>query len=185
MRAIAIAIVLAQTLGTPAFAHEVDEYVQSALIALEKDHLDVQIRLVPGVDVFSRVFASIDTNADGILSDAEKHAYARSVLRDLTFDLNGQRAEGEIVSTHFPSVDLLQKGLGEIQLGFRVPVAALAAREKFVLENHHQRAISAYLVNCLKPQDSSLRIVSQRRSADQSRYELEYDIATQAQATFH
>lgn len=178
MRGIAIAVALALTLQAPAFAHEVDEYVQSALISLERDHLDVQIRLVPGADVFSQVFTRIDTNADGVVSDTEKQAYARSVLRDLTFSMNGQPLAAQILSTQFPSVDLMKEGLGEIQLSLRVPLAERAAHEKFVLENHHQRAISAYLVNCLKPTDSSLRIVTQRRSADQSRYELEYEVTT-------
>ncbi len=72
----------------------------------------------------------------------------------------------------------MKEGLGEIQLNIRLPLAKPAAREKLVLENHHQRAISAYLVNCLKPTDPALRIVTQHRSADQSRYELEYEITT-------
>ena len=152
--------------------------MQAALISLERDHLDVQLRLVPGADVFSQVFASIDTNADGVVSDVEKQAYARSVLRDLTLSMNGQRVTAGIVSIDFPSVDLMKEGLGEIQLTLRVPVMKPSARQKFVLENHHQRAISAYLVNCLKPRDSSLHIVSQHRSADQARYELDYDVTT-------
>ncbi len=94
MRATAIAAALTLTVQTPAFAHEVDEYVQSALISLERDHLDVQIRLLPGADVFPQVFAGIDTNADGVISDAEKQAYAHSVLSDLTFSLNGQPRHG-------------------------------------------------------------------------------------------
>ena len=108
MRATAIAA-LALTAQTPAFAHEVDEYVQSALISLERDHLDVQIRLVPGADVFPQVFTGIDTNADGVLSDAEKQAYVRNVLSDLTFSMNGQPLAAQIVSTQFPSVDLMRQ----------------------------------------------------------------------------
>jgi hypothetical protein len=155
----------------------VDEYVQAALISLEREHLDVQLRLVPGADVFSQVFASIDTNTDGVASDAEKQAYARCVLRDLTLSMNGQRVTAEIVSTEIPSVDLIKEGLGEIRLAHRVPVTRHEARQTFVLENHHQRAISAYLVNSLKPRDPSLRIVSQHRNADQSRYELEFEVS--------
>jgi hypothetical protein len=171
--------VWALALQAPAFAHEVDEYVQAALISLERDHLDVQLRLVPGADVFSQVFAGIDTNADGVVSDAERQAYARSVLRDLSLSMNGRRVTADIASTQFPAVDLMKEGLGEIQLTLRVSVPKPGARQKFVMENHHQRGISAYLVNCLKPRDPSLHIVTQRRSADQARYELDYEVATQ------
>jgi hypothetical protein len=169
---------VAATLSAPAFAHEVDEYVQAALVSLERDHLDVQLRLVPGAEVFSQVIAGIDTNADGVVSNAEKQAYARRVLHDLTLTLNGKHVNAEIVLVQFPSLDLMKDGLGEIHLGLRIRVAKPGAREKFVLDNHHQRGISAYLVNCLQPRDSELRIVSQHRSADQSRYELEYEITT-------
>jgi hypothetical protein len=163
---------------TAAFAHEVDEYLQAALISLERDHLDVQLRLVPGADVFSQVFAAIDTDGNGVVSDAEKQAYARTVLRDLTFSVNGKRATAEILAIQFPTVDLMKEGIGEIALAFRVLVAKPGTHQQFVLENHHQRAISAYLVNCLKPRDPSLHIVSQHRSADQARYELDYEVAT-------
>lgn len=173
--AAALAFTLGTSLHAPASAHELDEYVQSTLISVEKDHLDLQMRLVPGVEVFSQVLASIDANQDGAVSKAEEQAYARSVLHDLTLTVNGQRVTPEIVSIQFPSVDLMKEGLGEIQLALRVPIAKHGARQKLVLENHHQRAISAYLVNCLKPQDPSLHIVGQHRSADQSHYELEYE----------
>jgi len=178
MRRLAVAVVFALALQTRAFAHEVDEYVQAALISLERDHLDVHLRLVAGADVFPQVFASIDTNRDGAVSEAEKQAYAHTVVRDLAFDLNGQHTAAEIVSSTFPPVDLMKEGLGEIQLALRVPVFKPGAHQKLVLENHHQRAISAYLMNCLKPRDASLRIVSQRRSAGQSRYEIDYDLTT-------
>ncbi len=159
----------------PVLAHEVDEYIQSTLISLEKDHLDVQMRLVPGVDVFPQVLAQIDRNRDGLISDAEKQAYARAVLRDLTFSMNGRRAAAEIVSAKFPSIELMNAGLGEIQLALHLPVTNPSEHQKLVLENRHQPTISAYLVNCLKPLDPSVHIVSQHRSADQSRYELNYE----------
>lgn len=175
MRAALVTVILVLALHAPAYAHEVDEYVQAALISVEKDHLEVQLRLVPGSDVFSQVFAAIDTNADGALSDVEQQSYARNIVRDLTLSLNGQPLRAEIVSTQFPKIDLMKEGLGAIRLTLRVPVVKSRERQKFVLENHHQRAISAYLMNCLQPRDPSLHIVSQRRSADQSRYELDYE----------
>jgi len=178
MRGVAAAACLILAMQTSAFSHEVDEYVQAALISIERDHLDVQLRLVPGADVFSQVFAAIDTDGNGVVSDAEKQAYAQTVRRDLTFSVNGKRVTAEIVTIQFPTVDLMKEGIGEIALGFRVPVARPGAHQQFVLENHHQRAISAYLVNCLKPRDTSLHIVSQHRSPDQARYELDYEVAT-------
>ncbi len=107
--------------SAPAFAHEVDEYVQAALISLERDHLDVQVRLVPGAEVFSQVFARHrhERRRRGV-GCREAGLRAQRVLRDLTLSLNGQRVSAHIVSAQFPSVDLMKEGLGEIQLGLRV-----------------------------------------------------------------
>ena len=69
--------------ATPACAHRLDEYLQATTIALEKDRIQAQIRLTPGVAVFPIVFADIDRDADGVVSAAEQRAYAERVLRDL------------------------------------------------------------------------------------------------------
>ena len=39
--------------GTPASAHRLDEYLQATTISVEKDRVQAQIRLTPGVAVFS------------------------------------------------------------------------------------------------------------------------------------
>ncbi len=41
-------------------------------------------------------------------------------------------------------------------------------------ENHHEIRIAAYLVNCLMPRDPDIRITAQKRSHQQSLYELSY-----------
>ena len=52
------------------------------LSRLEKDRVQAQIRLTPGVAVFPIVLAKIDTDADGVISEAEQRAYAERVLGD-------------------------------------------------------------------------------------------------------
>jgi len=182
MRKIIAAAALLLVPLAPAFAHEIDEYVQAALISLEPDHIDVRLRLTPGAAVFAKVLAGIDTNADGALSRTEQQAYSRRVVHDLVLTMNGQPLNPEIVASDFPSIDLMKEGLGQIQIALRVPVEVQGALRMFVLENHHQRAISAYLVNCLTPRDRSLEVIAQHRNHDQSRYELEYQQRAAASA---
>ncbi len=38
--------------GTPAFAHRLDEYLQGTIISVEKNRVDFQMTLTPGVAVF-------------------------------------------------------------------------------------------------------------------------------------
>ena len=79
---LAAAAVLIASLGMPASAHRVDEYLQATLISVEKDRVEAFLRLTPGIAVSSVVLASIDTDGDGVISQTEKRAYAERVLAD-------------------------------------------------------------------------------------------------------
>jgi len=94
-------------------------------------------------------------------------------LGDLAIAVDGARSKPELQSVKFPKLDALKEGLGEIQVEFAVAVHGGGAH-RFVIENHHQRAISVYLVNCLVPREPGVRVTAQNRDYKQSRYELEY-----------
>ena len=44
-----------------------------------------------------------------------------------------------------------------------------------MIENRHQGAISVYLMNCLAPRDSNIRLVAQSRNQTQSYYRVDYE----------
>ena len=167
-------LALLVTLGVPARAHRLDEYLQAAILSLHKDRVQASLRLVPGVAVFPAVFASMDTNSDGALSQAERLAYAERVLRDLSVTLDGKHLEPRLSVVDFPTVDQMKQGLGEIHLEFTAELSSGPGNRKLVFENHHRSQISAYLVNCLVPRDPAIRIVAQNRNENQSFYELDY-----------
>ena len=88
-RLIAAILVFGFTLCVaPAFAHRLDEYLQGTIFSIGKSRIEAQMTLTPGIAVFPRLIATIDTNADGIVSDAERNAYATQVLRDLSVSLD-------------------------------------------------------------------------------------------------
>ncbi len=169
---VAAAILL--SLGAGAFAHRLDEYLQAILISVEQDRLEFTMRLVPGVAVSSVILASIDTNGDGAISDAEQRTYAEQVLRDVWITVDGKRVRPTVVSEQFPAIEQIKEGLGEIQIEFSVDLPRGGPQRKIVIENHHQNAISAYLVNCLVPNDPNIRILAQSRNESQSFYQLDY-----------
>lgn len=162
------------SVGTPAFAHRLDEYLQATTISLEKDRVQAQIRLTPGVAVFPIVFASIDSDADGIISEAEQHAYAERVLRDLSLTIDGDRVQLRLVSSRASNVQEMMDGRGEIQLDVDANVPHGGHDRRLVFENHHESRIAAYLVNCLVPSDPDIRVTAQDRNYDQSFYQLDY-----------
>jgi HupE / UreJ protein len=155
-------------------AHRLDEYLQATLIAVEKDRVDVSLRLIPGVAVSSAVIASIDTNGDGSLSSAEQSAYAQLVLSDLSLTIDGKGLKPKLVSANFPQVQEMRDGVGEIHIDYTAELPSGGPDRKLVLENHNQTQRAVYLVNALASSDPAIGIVAQKRNAVQSTYELDY-----------
>jgi len=175
MRAsLAAASLVLLSFGVPASAHRLDEYLQATTISLQKNRIEAQIRLTPGVAVFPFVMSTIDTDRDGVVSTREQRAYAERVLGDLSLAVDGDRLRLHLISTNFPTTDEMKEGRGEIQIDFAADVLRDSSDRKLVFENHHQRPIAAYLVNCLVPRDPDIRVAAQSRNYEQSLYQLNY-----------
>ena len=160
--------------GTPASGHRLDEYLQATTISVEKDRVQAQIRLTPGVAVFPIVLANIDTDADGVISEAEQRAYAERLLVDLSLTIDGDRLRLRLVSMKFAEIEEMKEGCGEIQLEFNADVPTGGPNRRLIFENQHQSRIAAYLVNSLVPGDPEIRITAQNRNYQQSFYQLDY-----------
>ena len=170
--AIATAILLC--VRAPLRAHRLDEYLQATLISVEKNSIQAQIRLVPGVAVLPVVLAGIDTDRNGVISEVEQRAYAQRVLHGLSLSMSGDRLNAKLVAMKFPAVEDMKEGLGEIELEIKAELPLGGGDRKLIFENHHQRRIGVYLVNCLVPRDPAIKITAQNRNYTQSLYELDY-----------
>jgi hypothetical protein len=160
---------------TPAWGHRLDEYLQGSIVSISKNRVTVEMTLTPGVAVYRQLIATIDTNADGEISEAEQHAYADSVLGDLSLSIDGHRLSPRWTAIRFPAMDEMKEGRGEIQLDFDAALPAGSRSRKLTFENRHEARISVYQVNCLVPSDPHLRIAAQDRNYSQSHYRLEYE----------
>src|SRR5579863_9778056 len=101
-KTLAAAAAILLTLGAPASAHRLDEYLQATILSVEKDHVQASMRLIPGVAVSPLVIWSVDTNGDGIFSDTEQQTYVRRVLGDLSLSIDGHPLQPRLVSVNFP-----------------------------------------------------------------------------------
>ena len=160
--------------AAPCFAHRLDEYLQGAIVSVEKNRLQAQVMLTPGVAVFPAVFADIDTNRDGSISPEEQRAYALRFLREVSLALDGHELNPRLLAFQFPDTGEMKEGRGEIQLEFDADLPPGGSNRKLTFENHHESRISVYQVNCLVPRDSDIQIVAQKRNFTQSHYELDY-----------
>lgn len=161
--------------AAPGPAHRLDEYLQGTILSIEKSRLHAEMTLTPGVSVFPQLIADIDGDADGSISEAEQRAYAARVLQDLSLTLDGHRLTPQLLSVHFPAMEEMKEGRGEIQLDYSAELPAGASPRTLVLENHHKSRISAYQVNCLVPSDTKIGILKQDRNYSQSYYSLKYE----------
>ena len=175
MRAIVIGTTaLLLTVARPAFAHRTDEYLQATTISVEKGRIALQLRLAPGIEVFPKVLALIDTDRDGAVAEGELRAYAERLASELSLSVDGTRLPLRLVSSRMEALEALHDGRGTIELAFEAEVPSGGGNRRLAFENHHQRAMAEYLVNGLVPRDPDIRLGAQQRSFDQSVYRLDY-----------
>lgn len=162
-----------------AAAHVLDEYVQAAQITLAPGGVRVELRLVPGVEVASHVFAMIDVDSDGQISPAEEQAYAQRVLQDIALEVDGRRAPLALTGIHFPSRREVNEGVGAIRLDLAAEAASGAAGEhQLSFRNDHLPELGVYLVNALVPSTSEIKITGQERDPLQRELRLSFHVTS-------
>lgn len=167
-------MLLGLLLATSAFAHRLDEYLQATTFTLEKDRISLQIRLVPGTEVFHALFDTVDADRNGRISPSEESDYTERVRRDLSLSIDGRPLTLAQTSARFPAVKSMEEGLGEIILTFEARTANDRGRHTLTFSNAHEKDRSVYLVNCFLPRDPALKIVNQSRNESQSLYALAF-----------
>jgi hypothetical protein len=175
LRQLALLLVL---LGLPAdtIAHQLDEYLQTTIVAIEPGEIRLKINLTPGMAIAEKLIGLIDGNHDGVISTNESGAYAELVKRELAVRLDGRHVALKLAALTFPEPAELRGGVGIIQLEYSVAPGALdAGMHKFTLENRHQPVASVYLFNAGQPQSTSIQIKAQTRNENQSTGEIAFD----------
>lgn len=171
MKRLLFCLLCACALRIAASAHVLDEYVQVAQIALAPDGVRVELRLIPGVQVADRVFAMIDVDGDGQFSSAEEQAYARRVLQDIAFEMDGRRAPLVLTAVQFPSRREMSEGMGAIRLNLASPSDLDAVGEhQLSFRNDYLPELGVYLANALVPTTDAIKITGQQR--DELQHEL-------------
>lgn len=155
-----------------------DEYVQAAQVSLAPDGARVELRLVPGVEVAERVFASIDDDGDGQISSAEEEIYARRVMQDIFLEVDGRGTPLTLTRVEFPSRREMQEGVGAIRLDLAAEVDLSAAGEhRLSFRNYHLPEFSVYLINALVPSSGEIKLGAMERDTLQREMRLSFRVA--------
>lgn len=159
-------------------AHRRDEHLQAARIAIELERVDVELDITPGADVADALVSAIDGDHDGVLSEAERDAYAQRTIVGLALTIDGRGHALHLVSASVPDVTSMRRGEGTIRLQSRAAITAQdsgAHQLRFVNANALVR--SAYLANALVPDNPRLMVTAQHRSVDQRDVTIDYTVA--------
>ena len=164
-------------LACDASAHRLDEYLQATRVSVTTNRIDLSLELTPGVAIADQLLAITDKNRDGQISDGERDAYARQVLKDIRVELDNKVLALSLADTSFPAHHEIKAGVGIIRIKATVPIASLSVgNHTLSLTNAHLPAISVYLVNVLTPKDRAIKITKQTRDELQKDYHLEFAV---------
>jgi len=164
-------------LGTGVSAHRLDEYLQTARIAILPDRAHVELDLTPGVAVADRVVQRIDKDGDGALSVEERQTYARQVLSVTELRVDGTPLQTTLVAAHFPDVEAVKRGEGTIRIDVDVVVPLLTAgRHQLLFRNANDPDSAVYLANALMPENDRISIARQVRDAVQRELTIDFDV---------
>jgi hypothetical protein len=171
------------SLGTsaPAGAHRLDEYLQATRLSIDIERVGLEIDLTAGVAVAPDVFAWIDTNRDGRISNPEGEAYARQMLRSVVLSVDGRPVPITLVEIRFPQFREMSLGVGTIGVRATAKISAAGAgRHQISYLNTHRSESSAYLVNALVPENPRIQLAGQRRDHAQHGLTLDYTVVADA-----
>jgi len=177
IRTLGPALVVAFALTVGVSAHRLDECLQAARIAVEPDHLVLELDLTPGVAVAETLIREIDRDGDGAISAAEQNAYVPGVWGSVELAVDGRRLDITNVSASFPETAALRRGEGTITMRSEVRLGTLSGGEHRVqFRNHYRSDVSVYLANALVPVSDRVAVTAQHRAADQRDLTIEYEL---------
>src|SRR3954463_14098400 len=173
-----IAIVLASIVVS---AHRRDEFLQAARIAIDGDHVDVELDQTPGIAVADAMIADLDRDRDGALSADEQRAYVNDVVERLDLLLDGRGERMHATTATFPALEAICAGEGAIQLRMPALVPAVAGgTHQLTFRNRYHPNGSAYLANALVPRSDRIAIATQQRDSDQRELTIAYTVRGQS-----
>jgi len=158
-------------------AHRLDEYLQVTRIAVDRERVDLDIDLTPGVAVARQVFGWIDSDRNGEISAEEGDVYAAGVLAAIRLDVDDRAQPLTLVGRRFPTLREMSQGVGTVQLTATAAVPrASNGRHQLVYQNSHRPEVSVYLVNALVPKSQDIEVLGQRRDRQQHELRLDYRV---------
>ena len=115
--------------GTAA-AHPHQDIDQQVLLSVGTGEVTIQIRIAPSFTDGAAIFAHIDTDADGAISESEADAFGAEVIANAALKVDGRRFAFNAPRVAVPALEWVAAGVGLIE------VDATAAINLTAVERH-------------------------------------------------
>jgi nickel/cobalt exporter len=167
-------------------AHPLDVYLQATYITVAPAQVVVELDLSPGVLVAPQVLPLLDPDADQQITDAEGRAYADSVLRNVTLQVDGQALPLAVTKIDMPQYLAIQAGYGTIRVFTTAALAdGMTGTHTIAYVNTNAPTGAAYQVNTFVEQGAAITLGKQNRDGIQQSMTVDYaigDVAASAPA---
>lgn len=157
------AFAVALATQSPLHAHRTSGLQQASLVDIVPSQVEVEVTLLPGVDIAPRICALLDPNGDGLCSPAESRAWATDFLAAQSVTVDGHSLPLTLGSVRLCPLPEMSSGHAEIVVSFSASLGSLAQGSRTVLcVNRYEALPSGYQVNGLLPRTPGLRIRSHK-----------------------
>lgn len=151
-----------------ALAHPLDAYLQATYITVAPTQIVVELDLTPGVLVAPQVLAELDSDGDQEITDAEGQAYADTVLRNVTLQVDGQPRTLAVTRIDMPAYLNIQAGYGTIRIFTAATLAdGMTGTHQISYTNNNAPIGAAYQVNAFVENGAPLTLGTQNRDGIQ------------------
>ncbi len=157
-------------------AHPVDEVVQGAYLTLAPEELRLELDITVGSGVAKTMLSALDHNADKRVTDLEARAYARAVLDQSTFMLDGVAGYWVLHGVTVPPFRSLELGTDTIKIYAVAKRPDRAGARTLTYQNRYAPGKSVWAANVFLQQAVGwhYQVTGQQRSDDGQRLTVRY-----------
>ena len=84
-------------------------------------------------------------------------------MRETTLDIDGHRAQLDVLRYEYPSFQEMSAGEGVIRIYARALWRGSTGAHRLIYQNNHKTDLGVYLVNALRPGTPAIEITEQHR----------------------
>jgi hypothetical protein len=109
-------LLLACVAAGSADAHPHKDIDQQVLLSVGTGEVTVQIRIAPSYVDGAAIFAHIDADGDGVVSQSEARDFGSDVISNAALTVDGQRFQFNLPRVAVPALEWVSAGLGLIEV---------------------------------------------------------------------